>query len=128
MEKPLIQQTWLNFKVHFTKGHTLLKQLGSLTIGNTQEFQHANMVHQMVMQAFEDFALKQPPHSDATESTATPSTITDSSTPSLSHEALALQQTKATMTESNQKMIQTMKDMIEAIKNTKSNTKSGPQD
>lgn len=48
------QKTWINFKVHFSTAQRELKQLGLVTLGDTMQFQQANIIQQMVLAAVQE--------------------------------------------------------------------------
>ena len=95
-DRPVGQQTWVNFKQHFTNAHKAMKKLNQLKVGNTMEFQQANVIQQMVLAAVEDLTNEQqqqaPPPSTASEE--------------VQHTA------NATIMETNQRLMQQMTEMM----------------
>ena len=54
LRRPIIQQTWINFKRHFSAAHKELKKLGALQLHDTMQYQQANIISQMVLAAMQE--------------------------------------------------------------------------
>ena len=111
LQRPLIQQTWINFKQHFTTAHKQMKKIGALRINNTMEFQQANVLQQMVLAAVEDAISTHSPPSVQQNTTPPETASTDVSgvTEPSFHNA------NAAMMATNQQMIQQMQDMMKMM-------------
>ena len=125
LQRPPLQQTWINFKQHFTDAHKQLKKIGALKIRNTMEFQQANIVQQMVLAAVEDAITTAPtstapmdiPSAPSTMCTPVPSstntdvsTITDPTRDSVSYHTA-----NASIMETNKQMMQQMQEMMKMM-------------
>ena len=97
-ERPQAQQTWINFKQHFTRAHKAMKKLNQMRVGNTMEFQQANVIQQMVLAAVEDLAESQPPPTAPTPE------------PELAEEVNHT--VNATLMDTNQQLMQQMTEMM----------------
>ena len=117
ISKTQVQQTWINFKTHFTQAHKQLKQLGALTVGDTIPYQQANALQQMVFSAVEDavhqLQLVPTPEYTPTE-TPTASPPTEETQP-------PVQQANATTTDQLVPLLQSMQKMMKLMQTNMAN-------
>ena len=67
VNKPPIQQTWINFKQHFNQAYKEVKKIGDTTIGESIPYQQANVIQQMVANAVQDTLQQYLPPPDENE-------------------------------------------------------------